>query len=270
MYYLANNLVALDFGQILPVGPGGVLTLGYLGYVNTQSAAGFFSSAGDYVPSLDALAARDPATFVRSRPSPWTGMIAATRGDLNGSAVNQRVLRAVAEAPTMFATQFEPINARMAYPCYDEPQYKAYWQATFFVLTNYTVLFNTPQAADSPSPSYAPSNFGPSNEWKQVKFERTPVIMTSYTVAFAMGAFDFIEGQGPRGLPVRVYTPPGKSSWGQFILKVTIDSVAYFESKSFVHSSHVCVLIMPIGMHRNLWYRVSITKIGYHRSPSDC
>jgi aminopeptidase N len=108
------------------------------------------------------------------------------------------------------------------------------------VLSNYTVLFNTPQSQDSPAPAHAPSGVHSSDTWKQVRFQRTPVVMTAYTVAFAIGAFDYIEGQGPHGLPVRVYTPPGKSSWGQFALKVTIDAVVYFESKCSFDTDHIC------------------------------
>ena len=44
-----------------------------------------------------------------------------------------------------------------------------------------------------------------------------------------MGKFDFVADVGPRGMPLRVYTPPGKARWGAYALNVTKHALVYFE-----------------------------------------
>lgn len=43
------------------------------------------------------------------------------------------------------ATQFEAINAREAFPCYDEPGLKAIFQTNIYVPSGYHAICNTEQ-----------------------------------------------------------------------------------------------------------------------------
>ena len=54
---------------------------------------------------------------------------------------------------------------------------------------------------------------------KRVTFAPTP-IMSTYLLAFVVGEFDYVEQRDANGVLVRVYTPVGKASQGQFALDV--------------------------------------------------
>ncbi|MGH9887106.1 MAG: M1 family metallopeptidase, partial [bacterium] len=47
-------------------------------------------------------------------------------------------------------TFFEPIDARRAFPCFDEPNYKVPWQLTFHVKADHVALANAPVVRETP------------------------------------------------------------------------------------------------------------------------
>ena len=57
---------------------------------------------------------------------------------------------------------------------------------------------------------------------KRVTFARTPV-MSTYLLAFVVGEFDHVEERDENGLLIRVFTPVGKASKGQFALSVSLE-----------------------------------------------
>ena len=47
--------------------------------------------------------------------------------------------------------------------------------------------------------------------------------MSTYLLAIIVGEFDYVEEKTDSGnMPIRVYTPVGKSEWGKFSLDVSI------------------------------------------------
>lgn len=108
------------------------------------------------------------------------------------------------------ATHFEPTGARKAFPCFDEPNFKA----TFDLMIDYndglTVLSNTEQIDNE--------LVSEEHKFRRTRFARTP-IMATYLLAYAIGKFDHMEKTMMDGqLKVSVYAPPGRVSEAQFAL----------------------------------------------------
>src|SRR5262245_51242782 len=72
-------------------------------------------------------------------------------------------------------TFFEPIDARRAFPCFDEPSYKIPWQLTFHVRRDHAALANAPIERETPEAS----------EMKMVELAVSKPL-PSYLVAFVV------------------------------------------------------------------------------------
>lgn len=113
-------------------------------------------------------------------------------------------------------TQFEATDARRAFPCFDEPAFKATFDITVVADKGLTAISNTKSISDEPGPG----------EKHTVHFA-TSQKMSSYLAAIAVGNFDYIEGEA-EGIPIRVYSMPGKKELGRFALESTKYFLAYF------------------------------------------
>ena len=117
-------------------------------------------------------------------------------------------------------TQFEPTDARRAFPCWDEPSIKAQFNITIIAPKNRMVLSNT---------NIIKEETDPSNELlKIVSFETTP-IMSTYLVAFVVGEYEELESATARGTRIRVYAPLGKKGHGTFALDDAVKYIEFFE-----------------------------------------
>ena len=97
-------------------------------------------------------------------------------------------------------TQFEALDAREAFPCFDEPSFKVPWKLTIRTKTGSHALANTPAVKETDE----------GNGWKRVEFAETKPL-PSYLVAFAIGPFDFVDGGKTRGgQPIRIVVPKGR------------------------------------------------------------
>ncbi|KAJ2003455.1 hypothetical protein GGI04_000554 [Coemansia thaxteri] len=122
----------------------------------------------------------------------------------------------------MATTQFEPTDARRAFPCWDEPMQKATFTVTLRVRDGLTALSNMDVA----------SSKSVGDGLKEVSFNTTP-IMSTYLLAFVIGELDYIEAytsgaHNGRPIPCRIYTAPGKSEKGRFALNVAVQVLEYF------------------------------------------
>ena len=99
-------------------------------------------------------------------------------------------------------TQFEPIAARKAFPCFDEPSYKIPWEITLRVPSGMVALSNAPGVSTTAEGGRDVIRFAPTRP------------LPSYLVAFVVGPFDFVE-VGPSGrnrTPTRLVVPRGRSA----------------------------------------------------------
>jgi len=127
---------------------------------------------------------------------------------------------AAGETRTIASTQFESTDARRAFPCFDEPSFKANFSIALVTEAGKRVLSNMPPTLPDPEP-VAPG-------WQRVQFE-TSVRMSTYLVAWAITDFVCVEGRTKRGVPVRVWTAPEKLSQTDVALKAGVDALNRYE-----------------------------------------
>ena len=95
-----------------------------------------------------------------------------------------RVLHQQGERRNYAVTQFESTDARRAFPCFDEPAYKATFALTLTIDRGDIAISNGRVISDTP---------GPGRGQHTVKFSTSPK-MSSYLVAMAVGDFECLEG----------------------------------------------------------------------------
>ncbi|KAI4990858.1 hypothetical protein ZWY2020_039229 [Hordeum vulgare] len=117
----------------------------------------------------------------------------------------------------MAVTQFESVDARRCFPCWDEPAFKAKFKLTLEVPSQLVALSNMPVA----NATFA----GPI---KTVRYHESPP-MSTYLVAIVVGIFEYVEGMTSKGTRVRVYTQIGKSNQGKFALDVGVKSLNFYK-----------------------------------------
>ncbi|GAC1528713.1 MAG: M1 family metallopeptidase [Acidimicrobiales bacterium] len=105
-------------------------------------------------------------------------------------------------------TQFESTDARRAFPCWDEPEYKATFAIRVLVPDGLLGLSNGAVVESHP---------GPGGAW--VTFETT-MKMSTYLVAFVVGPLTATEAVDVDGIGLRVACVPGKEHLGTFALEV--------------------------------------------------
>ncbi len=115
--------------------------------------------------------------------------------------VRSRGLYAAKEGNAWFAyTFFEPIDARRAFPCFDEPRFKIPWRVAVRVPRGQGAYANPPAESSSID-----------GKWTRVAFaESRP--MPSYLVALAAGPFEVVDAGtvGGPAVPLRFLVPPGR------------------------------------------------------------
>jgi len=110
----------------------------------------------------------------------------------------------------MASTQFESLDARRCFPCWDEPGRKA-----VFALT---VVVDQALMAFSNMPEKSSQLIKVGSQWmRELVFMDSPK-MSTYLAAIVVGEFDFIQTLTNHGVLIRVYTPPGRAVLGQFAM----------------------------------------------------
>ncbi|HZQ37648.1 MAG TPA: M1 family metallopeptidase [Dehalococcoidia bacterium] len=115
-------------------------------------------------------------------------------------------------------TQFESTDARRAFPCWDEPAFKAVFAVTLVIDKDHAAISNGSVKRETVDAAAGT---------KTVVFNDTPV-MSTYLVAFVVGAFEASDPVDVDGIPLRVWCAPGKKALTPFALKAGAHALAFF------------------------------------------
>ncbi|MGO8876142.1 MAG: M1 family metallopeptidase [Acidimicrobiales bacterium] len=114
-------------------------------------------------------------------------------------------------------THFESTDARRAFPCFDEPDFKAVFSITLDVDESLFVVSNGAEVSVTPA----------GDGRKRVAFEDT-IVMSTYLVCFVVGPLEASPPHDSVGTPIRVVTPLGKQHLTPFALEVAVHALAWF------------------------------------------
>lgn len=113
------------------------------------------------------------------------------------------------EEQTIATTQFEAADARRAFPCWDEPEFKATFSVTLIVPSDLVAISNMSEVGRTVR----------SDGKSIVRFADSP-IMSTYLVAFVVGRLDITDPVDVDGVPLRIVFPPGKAHLTNFALEI--------------------------------------------------
>ncbi|HEX5132893.1 MAG TPA: M1 family metallopeptidase, partial [Candidatus Krumholzibacteria bacterium] len=124
--------------------------------------------------------------------------------------------RVVHEGQGYLFTQMEAMDARKAFPCWDEPIYKIPYQLTVTIPLQQEAVSNTPvekevRGADT----------------KTLTFKKLPPT-SSYLIALAAGPLESVPITGMK-MPGRVYMTKGQKKLGKYAASITPEIVAALE-----------------------------------------
>jgi puromycin-sensitive aminopeptidase len=117
----------------------------------------------------------------------------------------------------MAATQFEATDARRAFPCWDEPDFKAVFATTLVIDPRLTAVSNTAVASES------------IESGKKVLRFADSIKMSTYLVAFIVGKIEATQPIFVGKAPLRLWTVPGKQPLTSFGHEIAVASLKFFE-----------------------------------------
>jgi aminopeptidase N/puromycin-sensitive aminopeptidase len=167
--------------------------------------------------SLDADKEEATFTFPGTLPAGPVKLKIAYTGILNNELRGFYLSKA--EGRRYAVTQFEPTDARRAFPSFDEPAYKATFEISVVAPKDDMVISNTNVISDTAGPAIGEHT---------VEFARTPK-MSTYLVAFLVGDFKCVEGSSD-GVPIRACATPERVKYANFALTSAEYILHYYDN----------------------------------------
>ncbi|MGH9560277.1 MAG: M1 family metallopeptidase [Terracidiphilus sp.] len=172
--------------------------------------------------SLDPEKQQATFTFAKAIPSGddtlrihFTGIL---NNELRGFYLSKTAKRNYA------VTQFEATDARRAFPCFDEPAFKATYDISLTIDAGDTAISNSAIVSDMP---------GPGAGKHTVVFGTTPK-MSTYLVAFLVGDFQCTSGESD-GVALRVCAPPAEVALTPYALSLAKSALHYYDNYFGIH-----------------------------------
>ena len=167
--------------------------------------------------TLDAASQTATLTVARPLPKGATEIHAKFSGILNtqlrGFYISKTKLRKYA------VTQFESTDARRAFPCFDEPAFKATFNVTLTIDRGDTAISNGRVLSDV---------VGPAVTQHTMTFSTTAK-MSSYLVAMTVGDFKCLDGAAD-AIPIRICATPDKRDLGRLALESAQQILTFYDA----------------------------------------
>ena len=153
-------------------------------------------------------------------PGAWTLHLtfSGTLNDKLQGCYRSRYRDASGQEKLLACTQFEATDARRAFPCWDEPAFKAVFQTTLVVDEGLTAISNSRIVRETVLPGTGK---------KEVVFADT-IKMSTYLVAFIVGDFEATAPIFVDGKPLRIWAVRGKRHLAKFAQAIGAASLAFF------------------------------------------
>ncbi|KAJ8727749.1 hypothetical protein PYW07_001868 [Mythimna separata] len=128
------------------------------------------------------------------------------------------------EVKNLGVTQFEPTSARSAFPCFDEPAFKAKFEISIAHPETLTALSNMKVVTQEPIPDQP--------GWQWTHFDRS-VSMSTYLVAYVLSDFKSLEtsytSKDNVTIPIKIWTRPELIGKAKYASTITPKLLEYYE-----------------------------------------
>ena len=132
------------------------------------------------------------------------------RSTFNDASGAQRVIA---------TTQMQATDCRRAFPCFDEPDFKAVFEITLIIQPDLLAVSNGPEISRSIR-----------DDGKHVVVFKPTMVMSTYLVAFVVGPLEATKPIDVDGTPLRVVHVPGKGHLTGFALEIGAFSLRWYQN----------------------------------------